>query len=67
VGTFLLVPFLISLSHTLGHLENSWNTLALDQGKKRKDKEGKAKQISRNEEQDQMTPSGLHTCTNFHV
>ena len=42
--TFFLAQFWSSLSHTLGHLEHSWSTLALDQGNQRKDKEGKGKQ-----------------------
>ena len=34
---FSLVLSLYSLSHTLAHLDFSWSTLELDQGKQRKD------------------------------
>ena len=41
---------LFSLYHTLAHLDFSWSTIALDQGNKRKDKEGKGKQRSSKDE-----------------
>ena len=58
---------LLSLSHTLGHLEFSWITLALVQGKKRKDKEGKGNQRSSKEDQDQEGTTRLLAGIDLHV
>jgi len=57
----------LSLSLTLRHLDNSWSILALDEGKKRKDKEGKGKQISSKAKQDQAATMGLLVGIDLHV
>lgn len=36
---------LYSLSHNLAHLEHSWNTLALDKGRKRENEKVKEKNM----------------------
>ena len=40
-SSFELAHYSLSISLTLGHLEFSWSTLALDQGRKRKKRERK--------------------------
>jgi len=55
------------LFHTLGHLDNSCSTLALEERRKRKDKKARGKKRSSKEEQDQVVTMGLLASIELHV